>query len=93
MADFTYYCEVFTDKRFIKKGIYTYSCGKRKDFKYLELIQHSDKIWRQGPKGGVSIAKDRNSRLRHNQYITSDEKIMKEFMWIKLKAQAFTQGK
>ena len=92
MADFTYYCEVFTDRRFINKGIYTYSCGKRKDFKYLELIQHSDKIWRQGPMGGVKIVKDRN-QWASSQYVTTDEKVMKEFMWVKLKAQAFAQGK
>ena len=93
MADFTYYCEVFEDRHRINKGIYTY-CSRDGSIKYAGLNQFSDKVWRQGPKGGVKIVKDGNSRLRYaTQYVTTDEKIMKEFMWVKLKAQPFTQGK
>lgn len=91
MADFTYYCEVQIDRYGFKKGIYTYSCGKRKEFKYLALTQFSDKVWRQGPRGGVKIVKDRNSRLRYTQYVTTDEQVMQEFMWVKLQAQPYVK--
>jgi hypothetical protein len=92
VADYTYYCDVQIDRYTFKKGIYTYSCGKYKGFKYLELIQYSDKVWRQGPRGGVKIVKDSNSRLRYTQYVTTDEKLMKEFMWAKLQAQSYIKG-
>lgn len=91
MGDYTYYCEIHKDRYTFKKGIYTYSCGKRKEFKYLELNQFSDKIWRQGPKGGVKIVKNRSAYCT-SQYVTTDEKIMKEFMWVKLQAQSYIKG-
>lgn len=93
MGEYTYYCEIHKDRYGFNKGIYTYSCGKRKEFKFLELNQFSDKVWRQGPKGGVKIIKDKTGHWGSTQYVTKDEKVMKEFMWVKLKAQAFAQGK
>ena len=53
-------------------------------------MQFSDKVWRQGPKGGVKIVKDRNAPAS-SQYVTKDEKIMKEFMWVKLQAQPYVK--
>lgn len=91
MGEYTYYCEIHKDRYGFNKGIYTYSCGKRKEFKYLELNQFSDKIWRQGPKGGVKIVKDRQTRPR-SEYVTTNEKLMREFMWVKLQAQSYIKG-
>ena len=87
-ADFTYYCEVHRDRYHIKKGIYTYTSDRRKYFKFLELIQFSDKIWRQGPRGGVKITKSRDEFCK-SQYITKNEELMKKFMWVKLQAQPY----
>lgn len=89
-TDFTYYCEIHQDKYHHKRGIYTYTSDRRKYFKFLELMQFSDKVWRQGPKGGVKIVKDRNAPAS-SQYVTKDEKIMKEFMWVKLQAQPYVK--
>lgn len=89
--DFTYYCEVSRDWYAGKKGVYTYTSDRRKYFKFIELMQYSDRVWRQGPKGGVKIVKDKTSRTHwgSSQYVTKDEKIMKQFMWVKLQAQPF----
>ena len=89
--DFTYYCEIRQDRYHHKRGIYTYTSERRKQFKFLELMQFSDKVWRQGPKGGVKIIKDINEYAK-SQYITKDEKLMKQFMWVKLQAQPFNKG-
>jgi hypothetical protein len=49
---------------------------------------NSDRIWCQGPKGGVKIVKDRITYPGGMYgYVTHNEKAMKEFMWIKLKAK------
>lgn len=90
MGKFSYYCEVHKDRQHIKKGIYLYSADRRSTFDYLRLISVSDKIWRQGPKGGVRITKDRNF-VSPTYYVTKDEKIMKEFMWVKLQAQPYVK--
>ena len=88
--EFTYYCEVHQDRYHIKKGIYTYTSDRHKYFKFLELVQFSDKVWRQGPRGGVKITKDRNE-FATSQYVTKDEKLMKKFMWVKLQAQPYVK--
>ena len=46
-------------------------------------MSYSNRVWIQGPKGGVRL-KDEYNIFR---YVTKDEKLMKEFMWVKLKAQ------
>ena len=52
------------------------------------LTQECDRIWMQGPKGGVKIVKDKRTYPRGvYRYVTKNEKLMKEFMWIKLKAR------
>ena len=48
----------------------------------------SDRVWRQGPKGGVKITKDRYWWTGGSPYITKNEDKMKEFMWVKLQAEA-----
>ena len=48
-------------------------------------LRASNRVWRQGPKGGVKIVKNR-SWNDDNGYVTKDEKRMKEFIWVKLKA-------
>jgi hypothetical protein len=49
-------------------------------------------VWRQGPKGGVKLVKDRWSWYGSNKYVTKDEKAIKEFMWVKLQAQPYIKG-
>lgn len=90
MADFTYYCEIHKDRDGIKQGVYVYGADRRKKFDFLRLHSISDKIWRQGPRGGVRIIKDRNFESP-SHYVTKDEKTMKKFMWVKLQAQPYVK--
>ena len=48
-------------------------------------MSYSNKVWVQGSRGGVKIIKDRTSNIYG--YVTKNEELMKEFMWVKLKAQ------
>ena len=52
------------------------------------LAMNSDRVWMQGPRGGVKIVKDRiNYYGGVYGYITTNKKAMKEFAWIKLSAR------
>ena len=93
MFDYNYYCEVTLDRADIKPGIYSFSSEKNIRIGYNRLITLSDKVWRQGPKGGVKIIKDRGAALRYSSgFVTTDEHLMKKFMWVKLQAQSFDKG-
>jgi hypothetical protein len=92
VVDYNYYCEVTYDRADIRPGIYSFSSQKNSRLQFNRLITLSDKVWRQGPKGGVKIIKDRHASFRYSGYITTDEKLMKKFMWVKLQAQSFNTG-
>ena len=92
MVDYNYYCEVTYDRADIKPGVYSFSSRKNSHLGYNRLITLSDKVWRQGPKGGVKIIKDRYTSFRYSGYVTTDEKLMKKFMWVKLQARSFIIG-
>lgn len=52
------------------------------------LAHNSDRVWMQGPRGGVKIVKDRITYPGGMYgYITNNNKAMKEFAWIKLSAR------
>lgn len=91
MVEYTYYCKVTYDRADIKPGVYRFSERTNNTLGYNRLITLSDKVWRQGPKGGVKILKDRTT-WAIPQYVTTNEKLMKEFMWVKLQAQTYIKG-
>jgi hypothetical protein len=72
----------------ITSGVYI-SSGHRTGHTAMQhhLMRSSDKVWRQGPKGGVKIIKDRAGYCSY-QYVTNNEAEMKQFMWVKLKARS-----
>ena len=92
MAEYTFYCKIFRDYPLagIKAGVYSYTseAGRRTSLEFT-LIQFSEKVWRQGPHGGVKIIKDRGINGYYYGYVTNDEEEMKKFMWAKLQARAF----
>jgi len=93
VADFTYYCEVTHDRVDIKPGTYSFTTdGPHSFLRFNRLTTVSDKVWRQGPRGGVKIVKDRYALFHPAGYVTTDEKLMKKFMWVKLQAQQFIKG-
>ena len=91
MADYNYYCEVEYDRADIKPGVYSFKAINGNTLGYNRLITLSNKIWRQGPRGGVKVVKSRNE-FAGTQYVTRDEKLMKKFMWVKLQAQPYNKG-
>ena len=85
MAEFTFYCKVTHDGGTNSNpGIYSFISAQPGKFR---LIGDSIKVWRQGPKGGVKIFKDRTGTHKLHRYVTNNEEQMKEFFWIKLQAQ------
>jgi hypothetical protein len=86
VAEFTYYCKVTCGSIDVKPGIYSVRSKFGALAGILNLLLQSDKVWRQGPKGGVKIYKDRSSHVFGLTYITKNEEEMKKFMWIKLQA-------
>lgn len=97
MVDYTYYCVVRKDYNHfddISPGTYSFTVSRKRigiPFNCHRIMTVSSKVWKQGPKGGVKIIKD-GSLMRHftSEYVTTNEKLMKEFMWDKLQAQKLT---
>jgi hypothetical protein len=58
------------------------------------LSYNSDRIWMQGPRGGVEIVKDRINYYggAYGGYVTNNKTAMKEFAWIKLSARPLEMG-
>jgi len=89
----TYYFELSNNRN---DGINFWEAGVYSSSGYMgawhggqsRLSYNSDRVWCQGPRGGVQIVKDRiNYPGGMNGYVTHNEKLIKEFMWIKLKAK------
>jgi hypothetical protein len=89
MDGYIYYCEV--KKRHVSHPIGVYSVVADKSVnpkwypKLNELITASDRVWKQGPKGGVKIIKSPDWLCTSN-YVTTSKQWMKEFFWVKLQA-------
>jgi len=87
----TYYFEIDKD---CTDGIDIWSTGVYSSQGYTgayiigwqsRLARLSNRIWRQGPRGGVKIVKSRG--LSGYRYVTNNEEMMKKFIWVKLKAK------
>ena len=89
-----YYFEL---SRPMNDGIDTYAAGVYSDAGYMDawysgqsrLAMNSDRVWCQGPRGGVKIVKDRINYYGgvYGGYVTNNQKAMKEFAWVKLSAR------
>ena len=78
-----FYCEVTRKGENVPMGTYAIQDTSEGRFKY-----HSgaSRVWEQGTRGGVKIIKHFYNDIE-GLYVTKDEKLMKEFMWVKLQAQ------
>jgi hypothetical protein len=92
MRDIVYYYEYFDPHRVF------YTINR---FKYGNNYAY-DRIWCQGPQGGVRIVSEnwmsqvyeKNQKTYYGRkYVTKNEKAMREFAWVKLKAQPFEKEK
>ena len=91
MTQYTYYCEVKNRIREYPAGVYKVVTGDGRMGPWFPILNRlttvSDKVWKQGPSGGVKIIK---APWRDNWpmgYITQNEKYMREFAWVKLQAK------
>ncbi len=86
MGNYTYYCEIFEDYTYeFPKGVISITWKREYNTKIRRCMSYSHRVWVQGPKGGVKMLKDRVDYTYG--YVTKNEELMKEFMWVKLKAQ------
>jgi hypothetical protein len=92
MAHYTYYCEMRIKQENIEPGIYKIDAVEHPATRWFSklqgLLRMSERVWKQGPRGGVKIVKAPWSDLWPTGYITTNEKYMKEFAWIKLRAKS-----
>ena len=86
VVDTVYYCEIIDDYTWeFTKGVTMIPYRREYHTKVSRCISYSHRVWVQGPRGGVKILKDRIDNVFG--YVTKNEELMKEFMWVKLKAQ------
>lgn len=82
-----FYCEIERepegDNWEFAPGIYSIPDRTEYNTKIRRCMSYSARVWIQGPKGGVRMRGEYNIF----RYVTKDENLMKEFMWVKLKAQ------
>lgn len=86
MGNQTYYYELPEALNNLQPGIYcrVIEPNTRKYNRFI-LYHYSERVWVQGPKGGVRLIKEHGNP--HIGYVTKNNKKMKEFIWVKLKAQ------
>lgn len=93
MGRYVYYCEVNRNHSDIAKGVYSIVADKGINHHWFpqlnRLVTASERVWKQGPRGGVKIVKAPWNDLFPTGYITTDEKWMQEFTWVRLKAKNF----
>lgn len=92
MGRYVYYCEVKSRVREYPAGIYKVVADKSINARWFPVLNRlttlSDRVWKQGPKGGVKFVKHRwHDGAWPMGYITQNEKYMKEFFWIKMQAK------
>lgn len=87
----TAYFEVKYGNDVIEPGVYWANKSEYYTRQVRNYIQYAERIWMQGPRGGVKVIKDRNwDNLYPNGYVTTNEKYMEEFFWLKLRAKQIT---
>jgi hypothetical protein len=88
VADSIFYCEVEgnpqNDYWEFAPGIYSIPDRLGYVTKIRRCMSYSTRVWIQGPRGGVRVRGEESGLF---YYVTKDDVLMKEFMWVKLKAQ------
>ena len=88
MANNMIYCEIEgnpqNDYWEFAPGVYSIPDRIGYNTKIQRAMSYSTRVWIQGPRGGVRFRDKEHSLF---SYITTNEDLMKQFMWVKLKAQ------
>lgn len=90
MAETIYYCEVVGDYTYeFPKGVFAIPGRSEYSTKISRCVSYSHRVWKQGPRGGVKLIKQgfENDKFYGYGYLTKDPEAMKEFMWVKLRAE------
>lgn len=91
---YIYYCEITKSRQDIDAGVYRVVAEGGFDRAWFpklnRLVTASERVWKQGPKGGVKIMKQPywSSNYYGGLYQTHNPQAMKEFAWVKLRAKA-----
>ena len=92
MGTYTYYCEVKRQNREYSPGVYKVVANNGFNGKWFPVLNRltniSDRVWKQGPRGGVKLIKSPWLGPWPVGYITTSEKYMREFAWVKLRAKS-----
>lgn len=93
MRKYVYYCEVTKSRDDYGPGVYSVVTDGSNRLWYPtlnRLLTLSERVWQQGPRGGVRILKEKFWSVKHYGYgyITSNPEAMREFAWLKLRAKA-----
>ena len=88
MANSMFYLEVEREPEHdyweFAPGIYSIPDRIEYNTKIQRGMSYSKRVWIQGTRGKVRL---RDGEYNVFRYVTNDEKLMQEFMWVKLKAQ------
>ncbi len=88
MAKSIFYCEIEgnpqNDYWEFAPGVYIIPDRLEYVTKIRRCISYSKRVWIQGPQGGVRLRGEDHLFYR---YVTKNEELIKQFMWVKLKAQ------
>ena len=88
--EYNYYCEVKCKQEGVEPGVYRVRAVENPAthwFPKLQgIIRMSDRVWKQGPQGGVKVIKSRDWQHPLG-YVTNNEKYMEQFIWVKLTAK------
>lgn len=81
-----YYCQIDTSYQSVEAGIYTFNKGQgtRHPASKLRYIDIADRVWKEN-ENGVFYLKNRHNSIKFPDKLVGDD--LKEFMWVKLKAQ------
>lgn len=90
MGQYTYYCEVKRGRGDYEPGVYKVVADRGWNHAWFptlnRLITVSERVWKQGPRGGVKMLKAPSWDYPMG-YITTNDEWMRKFAWVKLKAK------
>lgn len=91
MGQYIYYCEVHRSHEY-QPGVYKIVAENNFNQHWFpklnKLITQSERVWKQGPKGGVRIIKNNiGYDMYPTGYVTNNDRWMREFVWTKLNAK------
>ena len=92
-GSYIYYCEITKSRQDVNAGVYKVVADSSPNGTWYprlnRLVTVSERVWKQGPRGGVKVIKEPflGSNYYGHKYQTTNPRAMKEFAWVKLQAK------